>query len=227
MGRPTAEDRRLDYLKVGADLVAEFDLANAKQVPLDALANVKVADVARRAGVTKGALYHIWNSQEEYRRDLMKHLLELEEQVGIRETQEALESVPPGEDIADSVSRLAEFAFDRLKDDPRMLARFSFYNYADDPDVNELLSHGAASFEWYYRNYLKVTGRRMRAPFTIQALVTSTSAYFFGMILRHRTSADATDVVVRRADRPMSLYVFGLIALMEHFTEPGDSWAVT
>ena len=70
MKRPTAEDRRLDYLRIGADLVNDF----SPSAPMAALANVKIADVAERAGVTKGAVYHIWDSQEAYRRDLMAHL---------------------------------------------------------------------------------------------------------------------------------------------------------
>ena len=193
MGRPTAEQRRHDYLQVGADIVAEFDLANAKQVPLDALANVKVADVARRAGVTKGALYHIWESQEDYRRELMKHLLELEQQAGFRETRALLRSVPPDQDIDEIVIQLSDFAFHRLKDDPKMLARFSFYNYADDPEVNDLLAQGAAGFESYYEAYLDAASRRIRTPFTMQHLITSTTAYFFGMIIRHRTSPDVAD----------------------------------
>jgi AcrR family transcriptional regulator len=220
MARPTAEDRRRDYLRVGSDIVAEFDLENAKQVPLDALANVKVADVARRAGVTKGALYHIWESQEAYRRDLLRHLLELEEQAGVRETQEVLENIPADEDIAHVVNRLSNFAYERLKDDPRMLARFSFYNYADDPEVNALLAKGSVSFEPYYERYLAAAGRRVRAPFTLQQLVVSTNAYFFGMIIRHRVSPLVDEIVVDSDDRAWSLYAFGLNALLEHFTEP-------
>ncbi len=222
MARPTAEDRRRDYLQVGADLVAEFDLANAKQVPLDALANIKVADVARRAGVTKGALYHIWESQEEYRRDLLRHLLELEQQAGIRDTAEFLAEQPPGLTVTESMSRLADFAFDRLKDDPRMLARFSFYNYADDPEVNELLSQGAGGFVPYYEQYLKAARRRVREPYTLRQLIISTNAYFFGMIIRHRTSPGSSERQVERDGRTWSLYSFGLEALIAHFTEPAD-----
>ena len=222
MARPTAEDRRRDYLQVGADIVAEFDLANAKQVPLDALANVKVAEVARRAGVTKGALYHIWDSQEDYRRDLLQHLLELEEQAGIRETTAMMDSLSPGLDLGDVFCRPSDYAFDRLKDDPKMLARFSFYNYADDPEVNRLLSHGATAFESYYDTYLRAAHRRVREPFTLQQMVTSSTAYFFGMIIRHRTSPLQADAAVEREGRRWSLYTFGLRALIDHFTEPVD-----
>jgi len=220
MARPTAEDRRLDYLRVGADIVREFDRHRATEVPLDALANIKIAEVAQRAGVTKGALYHVWDSQEAYRRDLLEHLLELEEQEGIRETQEALRSVVPGDNIRTVVHHLADFAYERLKDDPRLLARFSFYNYADDPEVNRLLSHGAAGFETSYQSYLAASGRRMREPFSMQHLITSTTAYFFGMILRHRTSPELVETVVGFDGESWDLYAFGLIGLMEYFTEP-------
>ena len=76
MARPTAAERRLDYLRIGADLVTGFGYTNSPGGPLEALANVKVSDVARHARVTKGALYHLWDSQESYWHDLLKFLLD-------------------------------------------------------------------------------------------------------------------------------------------------------
>jgi AcrR family transcriptional regulator len=226
MARPTAEDRRVDYLRVGADIVSGFGRERGSEVPLDALANVKVAEVARRAGVTKGALYHIWDSQEDYRRDLLEHLLRVEEQQAIRDVQEALRGVGPGQETVDVVHRVVEFAYQRLKDDPRTLARFSFYNYADDPEVNRLLGLGAASFGPYWDNYLAAAGRRLRAPYTLEHLVTTTTAYFYGMILRHRASPDLVEATVARDGQPWGLYAFGVVSLMEYFTEPVDDGSV-
>jgi AcrR family transcriptional regulator len=222
MARPTAEDRRLDYLRVGADIVSDFGRQRGSEVPLDALANVKVAEVARRAGVTKGALYHIWDSQEEYRRDLLEHLLQVEQQQAVRDVVEALRDVEPGQETVDVVHQLVDFAYQRLKDDPRTLARFSFYNYAGDPEVNRLLSLGAASFGPYWDNYLAAAGRRVREPFTLEHLVTTTAAYFDGMVLRHRASPDLVEVTVERDGTPWGLYAFGVVSLMDYYTESVD-----
>jgi AcrR family transcriptional regulator len=187
---------------------------------LDALANVKVADVARRAGVTKGALYHIWDSQEDYRRDLFQHLLDIGQRAQEEQAEQLLaeavdEDGEPITDTTELATRLAKVAYRDMRDDPKMLARFSFYNYAHDPRVKELLAEGVPAFDAYYERYLEAAGRRMRAPFELRHLITSVNAYLFGTIIRHRitggadTAADDTD-----------LYVEGFRAILLHLTEP-------
>ena len=220
MARPTAEQRRRDYLEVGARIAAEFDAATAASRPIDALANVKVADVARRAGVTKGALYHIWGSQEEYRRDLLAHLLELERQTGFEDIRRVMDSVKPGTGTAELMDRLAQFSFDRLKDDPACYARFSFVAYAGQPEVRELLSPGNRDFEDYYRVYLHGTGRRLRGPITLDLLRTVTESWLYGCLLRYRTSPDLVEGSIETDGRARSLYTFGLRALLEGLTVP-------
>lgn len=73
MPRRTLEERRRDYLDIGAQLVAEAARSKAPDPGL-AVAHVKLVDVARRAGVTKGALYHLWPSKEDSWHDLVVHL---------------------------------------------------------------------------------------------------------------------------------------------------------
>jgi hypothetical protein len=51
MSRRTKDERRYDYLDIGAALVAESSLSGGADPGL-ALAHVKLADVADRAGVT-------------------------------------------------------------------------------------------------------------------------------------------------------------------------------
>lgn len=220
MARPTAEERRQDYLAIGAEMVLEFDRSRGATVPVDALANIRLADVARRAGVTKGALYHIWESQEEFRHDLMIHLLELEAQVGIRETATLIEEVPRDEDPGRSMRRLNDFAFRRLRDDPAFLARFSFYTYAANPEVRELLLHGRDRFRAYYEMYLRRAGRRLREPFTLDQVIVLAEAYLYGSILRHRTSPELVDRTVRVDEEDWGLVQLGMRAILDGLSEP-------
>jgi AcrR family transcriptional regulator len=220
MARPTAEERRRDYLEVGAELAAEFDAAKAADGPIDALANIRVADVARRAGVTKGALYHIWDSQEDYRRDLLAHLLEVERQAGFDDIRQVLDTVEPGTDDAEVMDRMAQFSYDRLKDDPACFARFSYIAYAAHPEIRALLSPGNRDFIEYYEGYLRANGRRMRPPYTIDMLRTITEGWLFGCLLRHRTSPELIEGPLVTDGGARSLYTLGLRALMESFTEP-------
>jgi AcrR family transcriptional regulator len=219
MGRPTAAERRRAYLQVGADMVTSHGPIGGDDGTLDALANVKVADVARRAGVTKGALYHIWDSQEDYRRDLFQHLLDIGERANIEQAEQLINAGadPDGEpmDTTQLATTIAAAAYREMRDDPKMLARFSFYNYAHDPRVNEMLAEGVAAFDVYYERYLDAAGRRMRAPFEMRHLITSVNSYLFGTIIRHRITG-GTDTTTDEAE----LYAEGFKAILLHLTEP-------
>lgn len=227
MARPTAEDRRRDYLDIGAEIVTHFNEGESRAATVDALANVKVADVADRAGVTKGAVYHIWPSQEAYRKDLLALLLEHNRQAGVREMGDILsDQALHGGEPDRILERHADFVFDRLKDDPAFFARFSFFVYAADPEVAELLASGddhvIEDFAPWIELYFSIVGRRIREPFTIALLLTSVTALFQGLCLRYRTSPDLVDGTVGPDGERSAptMYATGLRALLEHFSEP-------
>lgn len=226
MARPTAEDRRRDYLAIGAEIVTTYSAEESRVATVDALANVKVAEVADRAGVTKGAVYHVWPSQEDYRKDLLQRLLEQNRQAGVRELlelladPELLENDPRG-----MLHQFADFVFDALRDDPAFFARFSFFIYAANPDVAALLASGVDTvvddFGPLLEVYLSLVGRRMREPYTMKMLVISINSLFQGLCLRYRTSPD---LVQRRVGpEALGMYAHGLESLILHFSEPvGD-----
>ena len=94
MARPSSVDRREDYLEIGARMALEFD-ARTHRGEVEGLANVRIADVARRAGVSKGALYHIWPTQEAFRRELVAHLLDREQAAALEDAVRRARSLPP------------------------------------------------------------------------------------------------------------------------------------
>ncbi|HMU79498.1 MAG TPA: TetR family transcriptional regulator [Microthrixaceae bacterium] len=220
MARPTAAERRLDYLRIGADLVTGFGDAGSPAGPLEALANVKVSDVARHAGVTKGALYHLWDSQDDYRRDLLQHLLDQVEKEGLERAEQIIAEAVDDEgrpfiDVTDLAVHLSTGSYRDLRDDPRAQAQFSFYNYVHDPRVRRLLATGSSGFDSYYDLYLVTSGRRMREPYTVGHLITSVNAFMMGSVIRHRISR-GSDTSADDAQ----IYATGFRALLLHFTEP-------
>jgi AcrR family transcriptional regulator len=223
--RPTAEVRRLDYLRIGADLVNEF----SPSAPMAALANVKIADVAERAGVTKGAVYHIWESQEAYRRDLLAHLVREDSESGFEAAADLLHQ--PGSDQWSPQDRLrvmCDAAFDRLKDNAAYAARFSFYLFAESPEIRSLLERSDDDIDrfWiFFESYLRRTGRQLRPSFSKRGVVVIVSALFDGLILRHRTSPETTDRTIDRDGVAWRTYPYGVLTLIDSFSEPIDGTA--
>lgn len=223
MPRPTADDRRRDYLAIGAEIVTNFSAEESRAATVDALANVKVADVADRAGVTKGAVYHVWPSQEEYRKDLLQRLLEQSRQAGIRELHDLISDPEVlQQDPRTIMLRFADYVFEALKDDPAFFARFSFFVYAANPDVAELLASGVETvlddFGPLVEQYLELIGRRVREPFTTELMLVSINALFQGLCLRYRTSPDLVDHPV--GPEALGMYAHGLESIVLHFSEP-------
>jgi len=225
MARPTANDRKLDYLQIGAEIVTNYSADEAATAVVDALADVKVAEVAERAGVTKAALYHYWPSQEAYRKDLLGQLLQLSRQRGIREVSEALGKVDLlTENPQEAMALQADAIFRALKDDPSFFARFSFYTYADNPEIGELLRRDdqalTSEFGPDIEMYLGPIGRRLRPPFTVALLLTSISAFCVGLCLSYQTSPELIESDTYSGADAHSMYAFGLDALVTHFSEP-------
>lgn len=219
MARPSSVDRREDYLEIGARMALEFD-ARTHRGEVEGLANVRIADVARRAGVSKGALYHIWPTQEAFRRDLVAHLLDREQAAALEDAVRRARSLPPGVTGEEALRVLAQAAFDRLKDDPAVYARFSFVPYVADPELGRVLSRGNRAFTDYFEWYLQSVGRRVRPPFSVEHLTGLAEAYLFGCLIRYRTSPEAVETVIDVDGEPWSLYVFGLRALLHGLSEP-------
>ena len=225
MGRPSAEDRRRDYLEIGAEIVAGFSASESEDAMVEALADVRVAEVADRAGVTKGAVYHVWPSQEAYRHDLLARLLEQNRQTGVREmTQLLRDPAVLDDDPRATMRRFADDVFDALKDDPAFFARFSFFLYAANPRVGALLARGddgvIEDFGPYVEQYLELRGRRLRHPFTAALLLRSMNALFQGLCLRYRCSPELVERPEHTGGGGTSLYAEGVDALVEHFSEP-------
>lgn len=225
MARPSAQDRKEDYLDIGMEILTRFTPEQSAAATADALAHVLVSDVAERAGVTKGSVYHIWPSQEAFRRDLLTKVLERENGIGIQQIADLVEAGQRSDgDPKDLLQAACNVAFDVMKNDPLFFARFSFYLFATNPEVSELLYRGdqqlSEQFGGAIELYLALRGRQLRKPFTIEMIVTTGSSLLMGLTLRYRTSPEAVDGY-RDSDPTLpSRYAAGLEAICMHFSEP-------
>lgn len=229
MARRTKEQRRTDYLDLGAAIVAETAGSGGSEPGL-ALAHVKLSDVAERAGVTKGAMYHIWPSQEAFWHDLLVHLLETNQLFG------ADQLAAIGTELADAVGdtpTLRDYAnalFDALSTDPAYFARISLFSYMDDEVVRAELDR---SFEASVRRVVPVLeqairtmGRRLIDGATVWDFAVSIAALLDGLCLQYRISPTRTPEVELDDGARWTLFAASAEALLMGYTEPLDDRAL-
>jgi AcrR family transcriptional regulator len=221
MGRRTKDQRRDDYLDIGAAMVAESALAGGAD-PRLALAHVKLADVAARAGVTKGALYHLWPSQEAFWRDLLHHLIDTNRLLGADKLATVGQELLRPEDP--SLRGYANALFDSMKDDPAFFARVSLFSYLDDELVRSSLDEDFRSSIERVLPVLAASitrmGRRPRSASAVRQLAVSVGALLEGICLRHRVDPASTAELPSEAGERLTLFAAAGEALLLAYTEP-------
>lgn len=222
MTRRSKEQRRTDYLDLGAALVAESAVAGDSDPGL-ALAHVKLADVADRAGVTKGALYHIWPSQEVFWHDLLVHLMESNQLFG------ADQLAAIGTDLAQAIGTdptLRDYGnalFDSLSTDPSFYARISLFSYLDAEFVRAELDRSFRdSVERVLpalEHSLAAMGRRVVQGASLWDVAVAVAALLDGLCLQYRISPERTPELPLADGARWTLFAAAADALLMGYTE--------
>ncbi len=226
MSRRTKDERRDDYLDIGAALVAESSLSGDADAGL-ALAHVKLADVADRAGVTKGALYHIWPSQEAFWRDLLQHLIDTNRLFGAQQLAAIGTELNNEPEAEPTLQVYGNALFDSLATDPTFFARISLFSYLQDDSVRTSLD---ADFRQSVEVALPVLesavtsmGRRFADDDARWALAVSLSAVLEGLSLQRQIDPGRTpDLPLGEAGERWSLFAAAAEALLFEYTEATD-----
>lgn len=202
----------------------------------DVLRTLKPQAVARRAEPprTTGAFYNIWATQEDFRRDLLGHLLSLERFGADQATIEALGAAVADPDFdLDETSRVAAtISFEGNKGDPAFLLQMSLLTQpGPDPEVRAGLRRlyqdlTAAGLE-AYTPVLRRAGLRVKEPFTLEHLAVALSALEEGLVLRWSVVPEAVPDevgpppgVAAAPDRPWGLFAALAHVLVTGMTEP-------
>jgi len=225
MSRRTKDERKDDYLDIGAALVAESSLGGADAGL--ALAHVKIADVAERAGVTKGALYHIWDSQEAYWRDLLQHLMDGNRLFGASQVEDIADRLAAASITRPTLREYANALFDSMSQDPAFFARISLFSYLHDEAVRANLdAEFVATLDSIAPALESALGdmhRRMRDGSTITDFAVAVAALLEGLCLQYRISPERTPDVPLRGDARWTLFAASAEALLYAYTEPTDA----
>jgi AcrR family transcriptional regulator len=222
MTRRTKDERRRDYLEIGIDLVVEAG-ASPHPDPGLALAHVRIADVARRAGVTKGALYHLWDSQEDYWHDLLRFMLDQGQLASLNDVPAVSAELVERLGRRPSVAEWANHVFDHFKDEPTFFARIGIFAYLHDDDVRARIDEefhvGLEQFSGMIGDAVARFGRRTRSGATLEELTVAVAALMQGLCLEYRIDPSRTPDLEIDGER-VTMFATGTQALLEAFTEP-------
>jgi AcrR family transcriptional regulator len=189
--RRTAEDARQALLEAGRDYVYEHPFGE----PLD---HVRVSDIADRIGLSIGAIYHYWETQDDYRDELIEVLLSPDEYPAVGRTAELVaEAVATDPPLEELVRLAAAISFDGLADLPgpeRLALALVAY---DDADIDARLATQSRllSDRWagLFSTYFPAYGLEPRPPFTYESIAVVLMGLVQGMNVRRIVDPESVD----------------------------------
>jgi len=176
------DQARRALLEAGRDHVYEHPIGE----PLD---HVRVGDIAERLDLTIGAVYHYWDSQDDYRDDLIDLLLAPESfPAATQAGAEMAAVVDDGTAFEDVVHLVATTAFRDLADHPeRERLTLVLQCYGDeeiDARLAEWSREATARWSALIGEHLPRHGLEPRPPFDLEAIAVTLMGLAQGLDLR-------------------------------------------
>lgn len=174
-----AEGRQL-LLDAGRALVHDQPVAS----PLD---HVRLTEVARRVGVSVGALYHYWETQDEYRADLLEELFS-PERYPPSTVPELFATLGRGsQPVGELIRAGSAIEFRALQDNPELRLLMATWA-ADDPEANAKIAaqYDALVDRWagVYEMVFDAYDLEIRPPFTFRTMAAVVIAMGEGLAVR-------------------------------------------
>ena len=216
-------------LDIGRQMVLEAPTA-------DVFAHIRLSDVARRAGVTTGALYHYWDSQDDYQVELLGQILS-PDPYSLREpvAERVRAAAAGGVTLHQLIQAVCADNVDRFFGSSDFRLQVALWVSADDVVRARLAAqYAAVGAEWveFYRTVFEVYGFTLRKPFTYDWLATALTALLEGLILRaevdpHSIGVDGSDAAPTSEWGLFSSTVLALLpgVTQEVGAEPVDLWS--
>ena len=195
------------------------------------LEHVRLTEVAQRAGVTAGALYHYWDTQEDYRDDLLDDLFSPDRfapSATVPEMAAAISEDP--QPIEEFVRHGAEVEFEALRSSPDLRVLMAMWA-ADDAEINPRIAaqfravgdHWAGIYEAVFRS----CGLEIRPPFTYPMMAALFTAVGDGLAVRSSVDPESVpvDLIQPTEDGPVPWGLLGcaLLALLPALSRPAGS----
>ena len=202
-------------------LLLDAGLAVLREDPMERLfEKLEARSIAARAGVTTGAFYHHFDSQDSYVHALLEYALGQDPNPPFAQAiAEYGERVAAGATFLDAVTAASTRMIEFARSDATFVLQMAVWAKAHrdielSRRLDRMYSQVEAEQAAVYEGVLESLGREMRPPFQINAVACSLMAVFEGLSLRQAVSPDAVP-----SDRMGTL----LLAIMELMTRPiGD-----
>jgi AcrR family transcriptional regulator len=211
--RKAPETTRRALLDAGLRLLAADPAANA-------FGHLKAARVAAEAGRTSGAFFHHWASQEAYVLDLIDYAFRPEQAATLRAVQgEVEQALAADATVVDALLTGCRTALESLAVEPQTAIEFLMWKRATtDLEfgawVRERYRELDAAGAPFFGDLIALTGRRVRAPFTVESAAALVTAVAHGLVLRQ---------AVEPQTYPSDVLGWAVIALLPLLTsEPHD-----
>lgn len=158
------------------------------------LEHVRVTDVAQRVGVSVGMLYHYWETQEDYRADLLDELFS-PQRYAPTTVPDLFDTLGQASGPIEDLIRLgAEVEFRALRDNPELRLLMATWA-ADDPDANPKIAaqYDAVVARWagVYEMVFDAYGLEIRPPFTFRTMAAMVIAMGEGLAVRSSLDPDS------------------------------------
>ena len=181
--------------------------------------DLRLSSVLEHMGLTSGAAYNIWPTQQAFQRDLAHHLIGEYSWAGPDHNEIKFD---PTAEPTDEVRRLARLYLESFTDDTQFYLALRFWGVKDpSAALQEAVRAGYSvnheQWRLFYLFGFDWAGLRIRDGYSLDDFVVMATMVTEGAALRHRFEPERL-----RSDHGRDLYGEVLVALVAHFTEPID-----
>lgn len=207
-----------------------------KSGPSASVGHILLKEVVREAGLTLGAAYPHWSTQEAFRHDLAIAALRWRDRATVERTYEQIRHVFEAKGPLSEVLRLgSEGNLQSFPEDIAFLTSMALRASAIGHEDLVAASHtrhleSMAAFIELYTVVLATYGRRMRVPFTVDHLAALFAALMEGFALQTVAGEEHPRIALSASDpeiggnpnvgRDWTLLAIAVATLVERMTEP-------
>lgn len=191
------------------------------------LDHIHPATVVANLGLTSGAIYHHWESYDDFRDELLEELLAAGRFPVVAAYDEAfVAGLADVSGITELITTVTESAWREVLDDHRQLRTNLGLWARDEPEVTARLAdqyrHLGQDWAAVIGTGLAGAGLEPRPPFDMARIVSVLAAMIEGLAVRVTTETDGPWTVPDPAGHPISLFSTAAVAFLSGAARPVD-----